>query len=120
MKKEKSRIIASVSGLSGGILLLYGAILPIIMALGHSGKVSEIWQMRHLNLILLLFLAVIIFGIIGIIGAIKVKSKNKIAGVMMLISAFGGFISTYMLFGTLLAEIAFIFLLVAGIMAFRK
>ncbi len=52
--------------------------------------------------------------------AIKVKSKNKTAVVMMLISAFGGLISTYLLFGTLLAEIAVIFLLVAGIIAFGK
>ncbi len=79
MDKEKSVTIASVLGLLGGVLLLYGAILPIITALGHDTKVSEIWQMRHLNLIFLMFVVVIIFGIIGIIGAIKARSKNKTA-----------------------------------------
>lgn len=123
MDKEKSRTIASVLGLSGGVLLLYGAILPIIMALGHASKVSDIWQMLHLNILLvLLCLIVLIFAIIGIIGAVKVKSKNKISGAMMLISAFGGIILAYMLYGTLRMEyiLAFVFLLVAGIMAFRK
>ncbi len=120
MDKEKSRTIATILGLSGGILLLYGAISPIIMALGHANKVSDIWQMLHLNLILLIFLVVMIFAITGIIGATKVKSNNKRAGGMMLISAFGGFIFTYMLFGTLLAVIACIFLLIGGIMAFGK
>jgi hypothetical protein len=68
MDKEKSRKISSVLGLSGGVLLLYGAILPIIMAFKHASKVSDIWQMRGLNILILLFLAVMIFGII--IGAL--------------------------------------------------
>ncbi len=91
MNKEKSLIIASVLGISGGILLLYGAILPVVMALMHVNKVSDIWQIRHLNLIFLLFLAGIIFGMLGIIGSIKVKTRNSTAGIMMLISAFGIF-----------------------------
>ena len=120
MNKEKSLIIASVLGISGGILLLYGAILPVFMALKHVNKVSDIWQILHLNLIFLLFLAGIIFGMLGIIGSIKVKTRKSTAGIMMLISAFGGLISTFLLFGTPLSGIAFVFLLIAGIMAFGK
>ncbi len=79
-----------------------------------------------------MWVVVIIFGITGIIGAIKVKSKNKTAGMVMLISAFGvfgGINLAYMSIGSSFGAnllrfpieiLASVLLLVAGIMAFRK
>ena len=119
MDKEKS--IAAVLGLLGGILWVYSATSPLVTALGHANRISDIWQMRGLNILMLSCIVLLIFAIIGLIGAIKIKSKNNVAGLMMLISAFGGIIFAFMLYGALFVEytLAFIFLLIAGIMALR-
>ncbi len=76
--------------------------------------------------------AAMIFSIIGIIGAVMVNRKNKIAGYALLISAFGflgGINLAYMSIGSSFGAnllrfpadiLAFILLLTAGILAFGK
>ena len=109
-EKIKSRTVELVLGLLGGIFGLIGAITAIMFgglgqALNASGASSIVGA----------GVMAIIFSIIGIVGAVIVKSRNKTAGYMMLISAFGGLICI-----SLAYVISFILLLIGGIMALRK
>ncbi len=97
-------------GLLGGIFGLIGAITAIMFgglgqALNASGASSIVGA----------GVMAIVFSIIGIVGAVLVKSRNRTAGYMMLISAFGGLICI-----SLAYVISFILLLIGGIMALRK
>ncbi len=109
-KKEKSRTLELVLGLLGGIFGFFGA----IFALG-VGSLGAAFGASGASDIIGLGFAAIIFSIIGIIGAVIVKSKTKAAGWLMIVSAFGGLISIS--FAYLLS---FILLLIGGIMALKK
>ncbi len=126
MDKEISRIIKIALGLLGGLLGIVASIFPIIIGLGgiHPG--------RQWPPIVYFGFAAMIFSIIGIIGAVMLNYKNKTAGYMMLISAFGVFgginlayMSIDSSFGANLLRFpieifASFLLLIAGILAFRK
>lgn len=109
-RKEKSRTVELVLGLLGGIFGFFGA----LFAIGIGGLAGAFGASGASDVIGLGF-AAIIFSIIGIIGAVIVKSKTKAAGWLMIISAFGGLISIS--FAYLLS---FILLLIGGIMALKK
>jgi hypothetical protein len=109
-KSEKSRTVELVLGLLGGIFGFFGA----LFAIGIGGLAGAFGASGASDVIGLGF-AAIIFSIIGIVGAVSVKSKTKTAGWLMIISAFGGLISISMAF-----LLPFILLLIGGIMALRK
>lgn len=109
-KKEKSRTVELVLGLLGGIFGFFGALFAIgIGGLGGAFGVSGASDVVGLGF------GAIIFSIIGIIGAVTVKSKSKRAGSLMIISAFGGLICISFAF-----LLPFILLLIGGIMARRE
>lgn len=125
MNKEKSKIIEIALGILGGLLGVVSSILPIIIGLG------DIRDGPWPPIVYFGFVAMI-FSMIGIIGAVIVNSKNKIAGYMMLTGAFGvfgGINLAYMSIGSSFGAnllrfpieiLASVLLLIAGIMAFRK
>ncbi len=88
-KKEESRAIELLLGLLGGISGIFGAFL--VIGMGRLGEASEVPEASEF---IVLGYAAIIFSIIGITGALLVKSKTKAAGWLMIISAYGGLIST--------------------------
>ncbi len=88
-KKEKSKAVELLLGLLGGLSGLFGAFLAISM--GRLGEASEVPEASGF---IALGYAAIVFSIIGIIGAVLVRSKTKTAGWLMIISAYGGLIST--------------------------
>ncbi len=109
-EKKKSRTVEFILGLLGGIFGFFGALFAILM-----GSLGGAFGMEEASKIVGLGFAAIIFSIIGIIGAALVKSRTKIAGWLMIISAFGGLISISFAF-----LLPFILLLIGGIMASRK
>lgn len=110
IKKEKSRTVELVLGLLGGIFGFFGALFAI-----GIGGLGGAFGMEEASKVVGLGFAAIVFSIIGIVGAVLVKSKTKIAGWLMVISAFGGLISISWAF-----LLPFILLLIGGIMALRK
>ncbi len=88
-KKEKSRAVELLLGLLGGMSGLFGAFLAISM-----GRLGEALEVPEASEFIALGYAAIVFSIIGIIGAILVRSTTKTAGWLMIISAYGGLIST--------------------------
>jgi len=109
-KKQKSRTTELVLGLLGGIFGFFGA----FFAIGIGGLGSAFGASGASDVVGLGF-AAIVFSILGIIGAVLVKSKSKTAGWLMIISAFGGLISIG--FAYLLS---FVLLLIGGILALRE
>ncbi len=108
--KEKSRTTELVLGLLGGIFGFFGA----FFAIGVGGLAGAFGASGASDVVGLGFAAVI-FSIIGIVGAVSVKSKTHTAGWLMIVSAFGGLISISFAF-----LLPFILLLIGGIMALRK
>ncbi len=88
-KKEKSRAIELLLSLFGGLSGLFGAFL--VIGIGRLGEASEVPEASEF---IVLGYAAIVFSIIGIIGAVLVRSTTKTAGWLMIISAYGGLIST--------------------------
>lgn len=109
-RKEKSRTIELVLGLLGGIFGFFGA----LFAIGFGGLAGAFGATGASDIVGLGF-AAIVFSIIGIVGAVTVKSKPKRSGWFMIISAFGGLICISMAF-----LLPFILLLIGGIMALRE
>lgn len=109
-KKEKSRTTELVLGLLGGIFGFIGA----IVAIGFGGLAGAFGASGASDVVGAGFIA-ILFSIIGIIGAVTVKSKPKRSGTLMIISAFGGLICIFVAF-----LLPFILLLIGGIMARRE
>ena len=105
----KPLTVEFILGLIGGIIGFFASVAAIVIA----GLASAFSMHGASNLIGLGFGATI-FSIIGIIGAAIVKSKTKIAGYLMIISAIGGLIciSAFYL-------LSFILLIIGGIMAVR-
>ncbi|MCX5799089.1 MAG: hypothetical protein NTU90_05950 [Proteobacteria bacterium] len=96
-------------GLIGGIIGFLAGFVAIMI-----GSLGSAYALTGASDIIGLGFGAIIFSIIGIIGAAIVKSKTKIAGYLMIISAIGGLIcisAAYVL--------SFILLIIAGIMAVR-
>lgn len=103
----KPLTVEFVLGLFGGIIgFLAGSVAIIVGSLGSA------FAAKGASDIIGLGFGAIIFSIIGIIGAATVKSKTKIAGYLMIISAIGGLICISAFY-----ILSFILLIVAGIMA---
>jgi len=104
------RTVEFVLGLIGGIFGFFGALI----ALMFGGIGSALGGEGASTIIGLGWLA-ILFSIIGIIGAALVKSKTKVGGWMMIISAVGGVISVSFAYA-----LSFVLLIIAGLMAVIK
>jgi hypothetical protein len=109
-KKEQSRVVELLLGLFGGISGLFGAFL--VIGMGRLGEASEVPEASDF---IVLGYAAIVFSIIGIIGAVLVMSKTKTAGWLMIISAYGGLISTSFSF-----LLPFMLVLFGGIKTLRE
>jgi hypothetical protein len=110
VKPERKTItVEFILGLIGGIIGFFAggaavAIGGVGVALASQGASQTIGQ----------GFGAIIFSIVGIAGVAILKSKTKIAGYLMIISAFGGLICISVFF-----ILSFVMLLIAGIMAVR-
>ena len=105
----KPLTVEFILGLIGGIIgFLAGGVAIIVGSLGSAFALSGASDVIGLGV------GAIIFSIIGIIGAAIVKSKTKIAGYLMIISAIGGLICISAFY-----ILSFILLIIAGIMAVR-
>ena len=99
-----------VLGLIGGIFGFFGAIFALFFgaagaALGGEGAEG----------IMGLGLVALLFAILGIVGAAFVKSKTKLGGWFMIISAIGGVICVSFAYA-----LSFVLLIIAGLMAVIK
>lgn len=102
-----SRTAELVLGIIGGIFGLFAAIIALVV----GGIGSAVGAEGGSTVVGLGWLA-ILCAIVGIVGAALVNSKTQIAGILMLLSALGGFISIsffWLLPGVLL--------LIAGLLA---
>jgi hypothetical protein len=105
----KPLTVEFILGLIGGIIGFFAGVAAIFIGgLGSAFSVSG-----SSNLIGLGFGA-IIFSIIGIVGAAIVKSKTKLSGYLMIISAIGGLICISAFY-----ILSFILLIIGGILAVR-
>jgi len=105
-----SRTTEFVLGLLGGIFGFIAAIIALAVggigkALGASGA----------STISGLGAGAILFAILGIVGAAMVKSKARLGGIFMLVSAIGGLICISFFY-----SLSFVLLLIAGLMGLIK
>ena len=99
-----------ILGLIGGIFGFFGALIALMVGgIGSVVKASGASSMMGLGW------GAIIFSIIGIVGATLVKSKPKLSGWIMIISAVGGLICI-----SLFYLLPFVLLLLGGLMALIK
>ncbi|GAA0317495.1 DUF4064 domain-containing protein [Bacillus carboniphilus] len=106
-----SRTTEFVLGLLGGIFGFFGAFFALFV-----GGIDAAFNEAGTSELTGLGFGGIIFSILGIIGSVRVKSKPKQGGIIMLIAAIGGLISISLAF-----LLSFILLLIAGLMGvFRK
>lgn len=96
-----------VLGLLGGIFGFFGAFLGLIV-----GGIGSAFKASGASTISYLAGFAIIFSIIGIVGAALVKSKPKLGGWFMIVSAVGGLICI-----SLFYLLPFVLLLIGGLMA---
>ena len=105
----KPLTVEFILGLLGGIIGFFaGGAALFIGSLGSAFSVSGAYNLVGLGF------GEIIFSIIGIIGAAIVKSKTKVSGYLMIISAIGGLICISAFY-----ILSFILLIIAGVMAVR-
>ena len=106
LNQATSRTTEFVLGLIGGIFGIFVGVFVIMfgeLGRGFSGSSGGLTSSG---------IAVIILATLGIIGAAMVKSKPKIAGVLMLVAAIGGFIASFVFY-----ILPAILLLIAGLMS---
>ena len=100
-----------VLGLIGGI---FGIICPFVALL--IGGMGAAFEADGANTVIGLGWGAVALSILGIVGSVMVRSKEKVGGIMMTVAAIGGFICIsiiYLLPGVLL--------LIGGLMGiFRK
>ncbi|MEF2293100.1 MULTISPECIES: DUF4064 domain-containing protein [Virgibacillus] len=99
-----------VLGLIGGIFGFLGAILALFI-----GGVDAAFNETGSSDLTGLGWAAFLFSALAIVGAVVVKSKAKVGGVLLLISAIGGLISI-----SLFYAISTILIGIAGLMALIK
>ncbi|MFH1916773.1 MAG: DUF4064 domain-containing protein [Nanoarchaeota archaeon] len=105
-----ARTTEFVLGLIGGIVGFIGAIIAMFV-----GGLGGAFGAKGASTIVTLGWVAILFAIIGIVGAALVKSKTKLGGWFMLVSAIGGLIAVSFAYA-----LAFVLLLIAGLMAVLK
>lgn len=98
-----------VLGILGGIFGLLGALAGLFI-----GSVGGALGAAGASTVTGLAAGAAILAIIGIVGAALVKSRTKLAGALMLISAIGGFIAIFLFY-----LIGAVLLFIAGVMALR-
>jgi len=108
-----SRTAELVLGIIGGIFGILAAMFVIgatgffeSLGVAKSSEASAMYSRGGVGLLL---------GCIGIIGAAIVNRNNKVAGVLMLLSAVCGLLTLGLFW-----SISFLLLLVGGILAFRS
>ena len=99
-----------VLGLLGGIFGFFAAILALTF-----GGLGGAFGAEGASTIVGLGWSAMAFSILGIIGSVVVKSKAKVGGGIMIVSAVGGVVSISMFY-----ILSFILLLIAGIMGVFK
>jgi hypothetical protein len=105
----KPLTVEFILGLIGGIIGFLAGAFAIMF-----GGLASAFAVKGASDIVGLGMGAILFSIIGIIGAAIVKSRTKIAGYLMIISAIGGLICISAFY-----ILSFILLIIAGIMAVR-
>ena len=97
-------------GLIGGIIGLIASVLAMMV-----GGVDAAFSSSGTSVITGLAWAAFFFSILAIIGAIVVRTKDKLGGILLLVSAVGGFvcISMFYLISAILIGIAGIMGLIA-------
>lgn len=99
-----NRTTEFVLGLIGGIFGFGGAVFAVMFgavdeAVSGSSEISNLgW-------------AAMLFSVLAIVGAILVKSKPKLGGILMLVSGIGGFISIFVFY-----ILSAVLLVIAGLM----
>lgn len=113
-----SRTIEFILGLIGGILGFIGALAALALG-GLAGAVGTAVESEEAvasgSMVVGLGGLALVFAIIGIVGAVWVRSNPKRGGITMLISAFGGLISISWFY-----SLSFILLLIGGLMGVFK
>lgn len=105
----KPLTVEFILGLIGGIIGFFAGIAAILF-----GSLAAAFSVNNASNVIGLGFGAVIFSIIGIVGAAFVKSKTKIAGYLMIISAIGGLICISAFY-----ILSFILLIIGGIMAVR-
>ncbi len=104
------RTVEFVLGLIGGIFGFFGAIFALMV-----GGIGSVLGAEAGSTVVNLGWAGILFSILGIVGASLVKSKTKLGGWFMIISAIGGVVSISFAYA-----LSFVLLIIAGLMAVIK
>jgi len=104
-----SLTVEFILGLIGGIIGFFAGIAALLI-----GSLASAFSVSGGSTAIGLGFGAILFSIIGIVGAALVKSKTKIAGYLMIISAIGGLICVSVFY-----ILSFILLIIGGIMAVR-
>jgi|SRR4051812_40212200 hypothetical protein len=99
-----------VLGLIGGIFGFFGAFFALMM-----GGLDAAFSSTGTSDISALGWSAVILSIIGILGSVVVKSKAKLGGCLMIVSAIGGVISISMFY-----ILPAILLLIGGLMGLIK
>ena len=105
----KPLTVEFILGLIGGLIGFFAGIAALVI-----GGLASAFSVDGGSNIIGLGFGAIIFSIVGIVGAAIVKSKTKIAGYLMIISAIGGLICISAFY-----ILSFILLIIGGIMAVR-
>ncbi|HLS09872.1 DUF4064 domain-containing protein [Lentibacillus sp.] len=106
-----NRTTEFVLGLIGGIIGFFAAILALFV-----GGVDAAFSESGSSSITGLGWSAFVFSALAIVGAVVVKSKANLGGILLIVSAIGGLISISMFY-----LISFILIGIAGLMGvFRK
>jgi hypothetical protein len=99
-----------VLGLIGGILGIFGSLIALAVG-GFGGAVGA----EGATTVIGLGWLGILFSVIGIVGSALVKSKLRLGGALMTVSAIGGVVSISFAYIP-----SFILLIIAGLMGLFK
>lgn len=100
-----------VLGLIGGIIGFFAALIALFI-----GGLGGAFDMEGASTISSLGIFAIIFSIVGIIGSVTVRYKQRLGGILMIVSAIGGLVSISFFY-----VLSFVLLIIAGLMGvFRK
>lgn len=105
-----SRTTEFVLGLIGGIFGFIGAFMALFF-----GEIDAAFNEAGSSSLSGLGWSAVIFSILAIVGAVLVKSRPKLGGILMLVSAIGGFISIFMFY-----MLSAVLLLIGGLMGVLK
>lgn len=105
-----ARTAELILGLLGGIIGLVASVAALFI-----GGMGSVFHAEGASQIVSFGWLALLASIVGIVGAVFVKSKTKFAGWLMIISAVVGLISIYLFY-----IIPTILLGIAGLMALRK